>query len=51
MNKTIYFVANWKMNGNQNSIREIEKVFNFLKKNVTYKFLSHHHYMKRRSPL
>lgn len=38
MNKTIYFVANWKMNGNLNSINEIEKVFNFFKKNVIYKF-------------
>ena len=32
MNKSIYFIANWKMNGNHNSIKEIEKVFNFLKK-------------------
>ena len=38
MNKTIYFIANWKMNGNHNSIKEIERVFNFFKKNAIYKF-------------
>ena len=38
MNKTIYFIANWKMNGNHNSIKEIERVFIFFKKNVIYKF-------------
>ena len=38
MNKSIYFIANWKMNGNHNSIKEIERVFNFFKKNVIYKF-------------
>jgi triosephosphate isomerase len=32
MNKTIYFIANWKMNGNYNSIKEIEKVAVLLKK-------------------
>lgn len=34
MSKTIYFIANWKMNGNFHSITEIENVNNFLKKNV-----------------
>ena len=38
MNKTIYFIANWKMNGNHNSINEIERVLNFFKKNTIYKF-------------
>jgi triosephosphate isomerase len=38
MNKTIYFIANWKMNGNHNSIKEIERVFNYFKKNAIYKF-------------
>ena len=38
MNKTIYFIANWKMNGNHNSINEIEKVLIFFKKNTIYKF-------------
>ena len=38
MNKTIYFIANWKMNGNLNSINEIERVSNFFKKNTIYKF-------------
>lgn len=32
MAKTIYFIGNWKMNGNYDSIKEIEKVNNFLKK-------------------
>ena len=32
MAKTIYFIGNWKMNGNYDSIKEIEKVDNFLKK-------------------
>mgnify|MGYP003704699821 CR=1 FL=1 len=36
MSKTIYFIANWKMNGNCNSIKEIEKVLNFLKKRSSY---------------
>ena len=34
MSKTIYFIANWKMNGNFHSITEIENVNNFLRKNV-----------------
>ena len=34
MSKTIYFIANWKMNGNFHSISEIENVNNFLRKNV-----------------
>ncbi len=38
MNKTIYFIANWKMNGNHNSINEIERVSNFFRKNTIYKF-------------
>ena len=38
MSKTIYFIANWKMNGNHNSIKQIERVLNFLKKNTIYKF-------------
>ena len=33
MAKTIYFIGNWKMNGNYDSIKEIETVNNFLKKN------------------
>ena len=37
MHKTIYFIANWKMNGNHNSIREIERVFNFFRKNTIHK--------------
>ncbi len=32
MAKTIYFIGNWKMNGNYDSIKEIERVNNFLKK-------------------
>ena len=32
MAKTIYFIGNWKMNGNYDSIKEIETVNNFLKK-------------------
>ena len=32
MSKTIYFIGNWKMNGNFNSIKEIERVNNFLRK-------------------
>jgi triosephosphate isomerase len=32
MPKTIYFIGNWKMNGNYDSIKEIERVNNFLKK-------------------
>ena len=32
MAKTIYFIGNWKMNGNYGSIKEIERVNNFLKK-------------------
>lgn len=32
MYKTIYFIANWKMHGNYNSVKEIEKVLSFLKK-------------------
>jgi triosephosphate isomerase len=32
MAKIIYFIGNWKMNGNYDSIKEIEKVNNFLKK-------------------
>ncbi len=32
MYKTIYFIANWKMHGNYNSIKEIEKVVSYLKK-------------------
>ena len=39
MNKTIYFIANWKMNGNHNSIKEIELVFRFLKKSAINKFI------------
>ena len=39
MNKTIYFIANWKMNGNHNSIKEIEIVFRFLKKSAINKFI------------
>ena len=39
MNKTIYFIANWKMNGNHNSIKEIELVFRFLKKTAINKFI------------
>ena len=39
MNKTIYFIANWKMNGNHNSIIEIERVLNFFKKNLIYKII------------
>ena len=39
MNKTIYFIANWKMNGNHNSIKEIELVFSFLKKSAINKFI------------
>ena len=38
MNKTIYFIANWKMNGNHNSINEIERVSNFFRKNTINKF-------------
>ena len=38
MNKTIYFIANWKMNGNHNSINEIERVLNFFKKKTINKF-------------
>ena len=38
MNKTIYFIANWKMNGNYNSIKEIEKVAVFLKKKSSHRF-------------
>ena len=38
MNKTIYFVANWKMNGNYNSIKEMEKVVSFLKKKANSSF-------------
>jgi len=38
MSKTIYFIANWKMHGNYNSIKEIQKVLNFLKKKTTYGF-------------
>jgi triosephosphate isomerase len=32
MAKTIYFIGNWKMNGNYDSIKEIERVNFFLKK-------------------
>ena len=39
MNKTIYFIANWKLNGNHNSIKEIELVFRFLKKSAINKFI------------
>ena len=39
MKKTIYFIANWKMNGNHNSIKEIELVFRFLKKSAINKFI------------
>ena len=39
MNKTIYFIPNWKMNGNHNSIKEIELVFRFLKKSAINKFI------------
>lgn len=34
MAKTIYFIGNWKMNGNYDSIKEIETVNNFLKKSL-----------------
>ncbi len=37
MSKTIYFIANWKMNGNFHSIIEIESVHNFLRKNIISK--------------
>jgi triosephosphate isomerase len=38
MNKTIYFIANWKMNGNCNSIKEIERVISFYKKKANTNF-------------
>ena len=38
MNKTIYFIANWKMNGNYNSIKDIERVVSFLKKKANSSF-------------
>ena len=37
MAKTIYFIGNWKMNGNYDSIKEIETVNNFLKKKTISK--------------
>jgi len=37
MNKTIYFIANWKMNGNTKSFKEIMYVYKFLKINFTKK--------------
>ena len=39
MNKTIYFVANWKMNGDHKSIKEIIRVSNYFSKNRFFKFI------------